>query len=450
MGAAVLLQGRGVVGLVLRLPLRSQDDRFVFFWPRFLLPRPSRLIFFPLTTTDLKGADMFEFNFELGKPFRPFEQLMGVLPDLSSQHIPPAFRDLMSDPTSPIIDFYPTTFEHDMNGKKQEWEAVVKIPFIDEKRLLTTMHAREPRLTAEERARNSFGECTKFVFDDAVDVTYPSSLPGFFPDLVHNHTRLDEFHLPTLEGGLSYVKGLMPGVLLGKDAVSGFPSLHTIPHTASLGFHGVNVFQTDSRRETMIISTENLYEGLTSENAARLVVGKRVYVGYPYLREALVDAVSDELFRYEPDQHSPDQIHPIPHTQLEINAWKRAADKIEHVYSKSRGCLIGHVDVVVHARVLKGLKRMDDGSMVKEWNDEAEDFALQATVRSVGSEDVRYMERPPIPIDIEYPEGDKVFFLGAVAYGVPAQIMGHDGETLAIRIAVSPIHPGGGIGTFPL
>lgn len=388
--------------------------------------------------TDLKGADMFEFNFELGKPFRPFEQLMGVLPDLSSQHIPPAFRDLMSDPTSPIIDFYPTTFEHDMNGKKQEWEAVVKIPFIDEKRLLTTMHAREPRLTAEERARNSFGECTKFVFDDAVDVTYPSSLPGFFPDLVHNHTRLDEFHLPTLEGGLSYVKGLMPGVLLGKDAVSGFPSLHTIPHTASLGFHGVNVFQTDSRRETMIISTENLYEGLTSENAARLVVGKRVYVGYPYLREALVDAVSDELFRYEPDQHSPDQIHPIPHTQLEINAWKRAADKIEHVYSKSRGCLIGHVDVVVHARVLKGLKRMDDGSMVKEWNDEAEDFALQATVRSVGSEDVRYMERPPIPIDIEYPEGDKVFFLGAVAYGVPAQIMGHDGETLAIRIAFFP------------
>ncbi|GAA5976131.1 hypothetical protein JCM10908_005393 [Rhodotorula pacifica] len=388
--------------------------------------------------TDLQGADKFNFNFELGKPFRPFEQLMGVLPDLSSQHIPPAFRDLMSDPTSPIIDFYPTTFEHDMNGKKQEWEAIVKIPFIDEKRLLTTMQAREPRLTAEERARNSFGECTKFVFDDAVDVTYPSSLPGFFPDLVHNHTRLDDFHLPTLEGGLSYVKGLMPGVLLGKDAVSGFPSLHTIPHTASLGFHGVNVFQTDSRRETMIISTENLYDGLTSENAARLVVGKRVYVGYPYLREALVDAVSDELFRYELDQYSPDQIHPIPHTQLEISSWKRAADKIEHVYSKSRGCLIGHVEVVVHARVLKGLKRMDDGSMVKEWHEETEDFALQATVRNVGSEDVRYMERPPIPIEIEYPEGGKVFFLGAVAYGVPAQVMGHDGESLAIRIAFFP------------
>lgn len=392
-------------------------------------------------TADLRGADKFNFSFDLGKPFRPFEQLMGVLPDLSSQHIPPAFRDLMSDPTSPIIDFYPTHFEHDMNGKKQEWEAVVKIPFIDEKRLLTTMKAREPRLTAEERARNSFGECTKFVFDDQVDATYPSSLPGFFPDLVHNHTRLDDFHLPTLEGGRELVKGLVPGALLGKDAVSGFPSLHTIPHTASLGFHGVNVFQTDSRRETMIVSTDNLYEGLSSEDAARLVVGKRIFVGYPYLREALVDSVSDELFRYELDEHSPNHVYPTPHSQAELNSWKRSADKIEHTYSKTRGCLIGHVDVLVHARVLKGLRREDDGSMVKEWNDDPEDFALQATVRSVGTEDVRYMERPPIPIEIEYPEGGKVFFLGAVAYGVPAQVMAHEGESLAIRIAVRSVAP---------
>lgn len=40
---------------------------------------------------------------------------------------------------SPIKDFYPDTFELDMNGKKQEWEAIVKIPFIDENRLLTSM-----------------------------------------------------------------------------------------------------------------------------------------------------------------------------------------------------------------------------------------------------------------------------------------------------------------------
>lgn len=33
-----------------------------------------------------------EFHFDLGKPFRPFEQLMGVLPEASKELIPEAYR----------------------------------------------------------------------------------------------------------------------------------------------------------------------------------------------------------------------------------------------------------------------------------------------------------------------------------------------------------------------
>lgn len=65
---------------------------------------------------------------------------MGVLPAGSKQHIPEAYRDLMTDVGSPIIDFYPTDFECDLNGKKADWEAVVVIPFIDEKRLLSALN----------------------------------------------------------------------------------------------------------------------------------------------------------------------------------------------------------------------------------------------------------------------------------------------------------------------
>jgi len=32
------------------------------------------------------------FQFELGKPFRPFEQLMGVLPEASKELVPPSYR----------------------------------------------------------------------------------------------------------------------------------------------------------------------------------------------------------------------------------------------------------------------------------------------------------------------------------------------------------------------
>jgi len=41
---------------------------------------------------DLRNVDKMTFEFELGTPFRPYEQLMGVLPAASMDHIPQAYR----------------------------------------------------------------------------------------------------------------------------------------------------------------------------------------------------------------------------------------------------------------------------------------------------------------------------------------------------------------------
>jgi 5'-3' exonuclease len=86
-----------------------------------------------------KYIDQFSFTFELGNiaywaialscthtcvgtPFKPFEQLMGVLPAKSHKALPKVYHKYMGVGSksfkSPILHLYPEKFDIDMNGKK--------------------------------------------------------------------------------------------------------------------------------------------------------------------------------------------------------------------------------------------------------------------------------------------------------------------------------------------
>lgn len=279
----------------------------------------------------------------------------------------------MYDVNSPILDFYPTDFEQDLNGKKQEWEAVVKIPFIDETRLLKAMAGklrslsyilfciqydtgREHRLTKEESSRNTWGTSLKFRHNPEGTTFYPSSLPGFFPPLPRCACIMEPFDLPTLDG-LHLVPGLCDGVALGVEAMAGFPSLKTLPHSASVGFHGVNVHGTASRNKSMVIHIQNPYEGQKMEDLAERMIGERTFMGWPFLQEGQVVNISDALFRYEKlvvTPGSPPKVVSTPHTLHGLSQWKTMTERIEHHYSKRCGVLCGMVEVLLHVRPLKG------------------------------------------------------------------------------------------------
>ena len=237
----------------------------------------------------------------------------------------------------------------------------------------------------------------------------PSSLPGFFPDIMKSHCRREPFHLPTLGDGIDLILGLLDGVHLGASALAGFPSLHTLEYQGTVGFHGVNVFQSDSRNKSMIVTLVNKQERSATAELAKRMVGQKTYHSWPYLQEGLVVAVSDDLNKYELRQAGGGhQVVATPHNPFQAIAWKKSADLVEHHYSKRFGVIIGNVDVLLHVRPLKGesvgknyntsltnsgLKRLDTGALVKDYEAAEKEMnqAFQLAVTDVAFEDERYI-----------------------------------------------------------
>lgn len=101
--------------------------------------------------SDFVNIDGLSTQFERGTtPFNPLEQLMGVFPAASSSHVPQPWAQLMSDPDSEIIDFYPEDFKIDLNGKKFAWQGVALLPFVDERRLIRAVKPYYKHLTEGE------------------------------------------------------------------------------------------------------------------------------------------------------------------------------------------------------------------------------------------------------------------------------------------------------------
>jgi len=362
---------------------------------------------------------------------------MGVLPDRSKKIVPKIYHDLMTNPNSPIIDFYPRDFELDMNGKKMDWEAVVKIPFIDEKRLLDAMAPKNDLLEDDEKARNGFGVPIKFTYSSDVNFTYPSSLPGIFPEIQNCRCIENIFDLPDVEG-LEYLSGLTSGALLNVSALAGFPTLHTLPYTAQLvEGYGVNVFQSESKNPSVVVTLTDT-KMRTSIEAWKAKLGQKCYVGYPFLQEAKVMRVQDELFSYELAEDGK-QIITKDHSNREASEFAREAEYIEGWYGKRLGVTIGQVECLVYVHMLKGLIKTEEGALIKEYAENPSlrsIYASQTIVDEVVNEDERFIEKEALPIEEEFPIGTRAFFLGEYAYGRPLEITGHVGGKTEVVVSI--------------
>merc|ERR1719291_716889 len=215
---------------------------WTWFYPYHYAPFASDLI----GCSTLKCGNPSYFSF--GTPFLPFQQLMSVLPPCSSKEagIPKPFIDLMEQPFSPIIDFYPVDFGLDLNGKRFTWQAVILLPFIDEPRLVRILAPLLKRLSANEKIRNRRGCELVFGHKDDKKLFHAVQLAQAAFEAGHagmkHTTKGDRYLFGTLEGWQgggankecpSPIEGL-PDVEESHAISALFQDPETLPHVSKL------------------------------------------------------------------------------------------------------------------------------------------------------------------------------------------------------------------------
>ncbi|KAF6122660.1 5'-3' exoribonuclease 1 [Phyllostomus discolor] len=384
--------------------------------------------------SDIRNISTLKIHFELGKPFKPFEQLLAVLPAASKNLLPACYQHLMTSEDSPIIEYYPPDFKTDLNGKQQEWEAVVLIPFIEEKRLLEAMETCNHALTEKERKRNQHSECLMCWYDASTEFTYPSPWPERFPAIERCCTRykiisLDAWHVDISKNKITRVdqKALY---------FCGFPTLKHIKHKFFLKKSAVQVFQQSSRGENMmleiLVNAES--DELSVENVASSVLGKSVFVNWPHLEEARVVGVSDGETKFYLEEPSGTQKlylgRAAPPSKVvhlgdkEQSNWTKEVQGISEHYLRRKGIIINETSAVVYAQLLTGRKyqinQNGEVHLEKQWSKQVLPFVYQAIVKDIRAFDSRFSNIKTL--DDLFPPRSMVFMLGTPYYGCAGEV----------------------------
>jgi len=386
-------------------------------------------------------------TFSMGQPFTPFFQLLGCLPPASAKFLPRPYHRLMTDSASPIIDFYPPDFKVDANGKKNPWEAVNLLPFIDEKRMKEAVEQCCPDnlLTPEERKRNLPGQIIIFYYNPENKSTVRSCNPDIgLPDIVHCHSAA--YDLPpnafeNLEGAVCS-SALRPGVTI---PLAGYPSLNTLPRSkVEVKLVNVNCFGSGSRYQTLVIEIEPMTNIPSAANLSARMKDRNVFVNWPNLHEALIVGIQDSKLsvNYEEDKSTGvPYVTSIENDENQQLRFMDLADDERRRYLHGRelpgtgGLEIGEIVTQLVVRPLQGLYRdPKTGATSKVFGKQEAKIPFQLALWENPCPDSRFEERSQATIVERAPVGARVVFLEGPHKGFSGIVMGHNEEQQTVNV----------------
>ncbi|KRZ07649.1 5'-3' exoribonuclease 1 [Trichinella zimbabwensis] len=382
--------------------------------------------------SDLCDLNMEKITFELGKPFLPFQQLLAVLPPASRNLLPEPYQDLMVNPDSPLIYAYPEDVERDMNGKKYEWEGILKLPFIDEETLLNAVYPLNDALKDDEKRRNSFGKCYLYRYSgsngERRTTTYRSSLPGIFPDIENCTCECTELTIDHFELNEAHIKY---GRLQRNEEVD-FKQI-CFP---TFSFHDLkiklNKAEVDSPLSLKICSSFNM----TFSDAAALYLGKRILFSWPYSIIGLcvkVSTLDSNCAILDDDENSS-----MTYATHDANAkimWKRLANICEEQYLDKFGIKI-NMKILLHYKLISGWKHVLNSNgnfeLIPFWSDEEAQTPVQLVLPKFVINDKYFIERP---VEKLAPIGSCAFSLHRKCYAAMCEILEY-GTNMRLLVSI--------------
>lgn len=339
---------------------------------------------------------------------------MGVLPAGSRQHVPRPYQTLMLDNNSPIIDYYPQNFETDLNGKKQEWEAVVLIPFIDENRLLSAMEICNKELNQEECSRNIHGPMLQYDYCK----TSQGCIKGIFglPDLgnlfcTETTVTREEVYVPEDKLVLGPSAGSLHDIYF-----PGFPTMKHLTYSSTLQNGRVRVFDQPSRSDNMVIKVIPQEDEIQTAEFAKNLIGKEIFINWPHLTEAKVFRVSDRNNSYNSDGVEQDDF------TVKFDTYVKG---IKEHHITRLGISFGDINQLVHVKPITGREYIfgDEGRMTltKTWGAFEIAYPAHGVVKDI---------KVHAPKFIQYTSVEDVFPVNTVVFMLSPPYYGSQGEVI--------------------
>lgn len=276
--------------------------------------------------------------------------------------------------------YYPMDFVEDMNGKRNPWEAVVLLPFIDIEKLKEAVCEVEMNdsvmasLPDTDKQRNSFGEVFSYHPELSADGDRDLAVPPY----------TIERAAPDNTPGISFSQNMINGTIIPYHS---FPSLRSLP----ISYIFIRLLHEKAmlgmKYKTLILGISQ--STLSSdEQSLRAILGQHVFVNYPMRHEAKVLAVNTSCMEYSLSEGVSDGvIEERLRPEEEQEDWRQhARDFQEHyIVGKRRdvgrgtgGLAIGDVDTILTVLpVTKSLPCGSNGERDRKYADATVVYPIQ-------------------------------------------------------------------------